>query len=61
MPDKLWPAFNHNWPLLNQLFACAANTLLRGAKKWVLKSACTGICQFGIGILISNWHGFSEY
>ncbi|HGY3149626.1 TPA: IS91 family transposase [Morganella morganii] len=33
MPDKLWPAFNLNWPLLNQLFACAANTLLKWAEK----------------------------
>ncbi|WP_230480613.1 IS91 family transposase [Providencia alcalifaciens] len=33
MPDKLWPAFTNNWPLLNQLFACAANTLLKWAKK----------------------------
>nr|WP_245677450.1 transposase zinc-binding domain-containing protein [Candidatus Arsenophonus triatominarum] len=33
MPDKLWPTFNHNWPLLNQLFACAADTLLKWAKK----------------------------
>ncbi|WP_339053442.1 IS91 family transposase [Arsenophonus endosymbiont of Crataerina pallida] len=33
MPDKLWPAFNHNWPLLNQLFACAARTLLKWAEK----------------------------
>ncbi|MEQ4680954.1 transposase zinc-binding domain-containing protein [Providencia rettgeri] len=29
MPDKLWPAFNLNWSLLNQLFACAANTLMK--------------------------------
>ena len=33
MPDKLWLAFNLNWPLLNQLFACAANTLLKWAEK----------------------------
>jgi hypothetical protein len=33
MPDKLWPAFNLNWPLLNQLFACAAYTLLKWAEK----------------------------
>nr|ULG13462.1 IS91 family transposase [Serratia proteamaculans] len=33
MPDKLWPAFANNWPLLNKLFACAANTLLKWAKK----------------------------
>ncbi|AVX40587.1 IS91 family transposase [Yersinia massiliensis] len=33
MPDKLWPAFASNWPLLNKLFACAANTLLKWAKK----------------------------
>ena len=31
MPDKLWPAFANNWPLLNKLFACAANTLLKWA------------------------------
>lgn len=33
MPDKLWAIFANNWPLLNQLFACAANTLLKWAKK----------------------------
>lgn len=33
MPDKLWPAFNHNWSLLNQLFACAAQPLLKWAEK----------------------------
>ncbi|MGF7483538.1 transposase zinc-binding domain-containing protein [Providencia sp. SP181] len=33
MPDKLWSAFTNNWPILNQLFACAANTLLKWAKK----------------------------
>ena len=33
MPDKLWPLFANNWPLLNQLFSCAANTLLKWAKK----------------------------
>lgn len=33
MPDKLWPAFNQNWPLLNMLFSCAANTFLTWAKK----------------------------
>lgn len=33
MPDKLWPLFANNWPLLNPLFSCAANTLLRWAKK----------------------------
>lgn len=33
MPDKLWSAFANNWPLFNKLFACAANTLLRWAKK----------------------------
>lgn len=33
MPDKLWPLFANNWPLLNPLFSCAANLLLRWAKK----------------------------
>lgn len=33
MPDKLWPAFASNWPLLNHLFSCAARTLLKWAKK----------------------------
>lgn len=32
MPDKLWPTFANNWPLLNRLFSCAANTLLKWAK-----------------------------
>lgn len=33
MPDKLWLAFNLNWSLLNQLFGCAANTLMKWAEK----------------------------
>ena len=33
MPDKLWLLFANNWPLLNQLFSCAANTLLKWTKK----------------------------
>lgn len=32
MPDKLWPLFANNWPLLNLLFSCAANILLRWPK-----------------------------
>lgn len=33
MPDKLWSLFANNWTLLNPLFSCAANTLLKWAKK----------------------------
>jgi hypothetical protein len=33
MPDKLWPLFANNWPLLNPLFSCAAHILLKWAKK----------------------------
>ena len=43
MPDKLWPLFANNWPLLNQLFSCAANTLLKWAKKLGVEIGLFGV------------------
>jgi len=37
-PDKLWPLFANNWPLLNPLFSCAANTLMIYFKKKVVEA-----------------------
>ncbi|MEL5515778.1 transposase zinc-binding domain-containing protein, partial [Serratia bockelmannii] len=31
MPHLLWPFFNNNWPLLNELFRCATRAMLRWA------------------------------
>ncbi|CAH0304610.1 hypothetical protein SRABI13_04513 [Erwinia aphidicola] len=31
MPHLLWPFFNNNWPLLNDLFRCATHTVLKWA------------------------------
>ncbi|WP_442904105.1 IS91 family transposase [Hafnia sp.] len=33
MPHLLWPFFNNNWPLLNDLFRCATHAMLRFARK----------------------------
>lgn len=33
MPHLLWPFFNNNWPLLNDLFRCATRAMLRFARK----------------------------
>ena len=33
MPHLLWPFFNNNWPLLNDLFRCATRAMLRWARK----------------------------
>ena len=33
MPHLLWPFFNDNWPLLNELFRCATRAMLRWARK----------------------------
>ncbi|KKF35901.1 IS91 family transposase [Erwinia tracheiphila] len=33
MPHLLWPFFNNNWPLLNDLFRCATRAMLRHARK----------------------------
>jgi hypothetical protein len=33
MPHLLWPFFNNNWPLLNDLFRCATRAMLRWARR----------------------------
>jgi hypothetical protein len=33
MPHLLWPFFNNNWPLLNQLFRCATRAMLKHARR----------------------------
>jgi hypothetical protein len=33
MPHLLWPFFNNNWPLLNDLFRCATRAMLKWARK----------------------------
>ncbi|WGM14908.1 transposase zinc-binding domain-containing protein [Arsenophonus nasoniae] len=33
MPHLLWPFFNNNWYLLNQLFRCATRAMLKHAKR----------------------------
>ncbi|MEX9996895.1 IS91 family transposase [Providencia vermicola] len=33
MPHLLWPFFNNNWLLLNQLFRCATRAMLKHAKR----------------------------
>ncbi|MEM7874887.1 transposase zinc-binding domain-containing protein, partial [Morganella morganii] len=33
MPHLLWPFFNNNWPLLNDLFRCATRAMLTWARK----------------------------
>lgn len=33
MPHLLWPFFNNNWPLLNDLFRCATRAMLKYARK----------------------------
>ncbi|MEN4758633.1 transposase zinc-binding domain-containing protein [Pantoea agglomerans] len=33
MPHLLWPLFNNNWPLLNNLFRCATRAMLRWASQ----------------------------
>ncbi|CCI78518.1 unnamed protein product [Klebsiella pneumoniae subsp. rhinoscleromatis SB3432] len=33
MPHFLWPFFNNNWPLFNDLFRCATRAMLRWACK----------------------------
>nr|WP_246067527.1 transposase zinc-binding domain-containing protein [Arsenophonus nasoniae] len=33
MPHLLWPFFNNNWYLLNQLFRCATRAILKHAKR----------------------------
>ncbi|MEZ6878807.1 transposase [Enterobacter sp. KBR-315C3_2022] len=33
MPHLLWPFFNNNWPLLNDLFRCATRAMLRWARQ----------------------------
>ncbi|HBY9625528.1 TPA: IS91 family transposase, partial [Klebsiella pneumoniae] len=39
MPHLLWPFFNNNLPLLNDLFRCATRAMLRHARKWASRSA----------------------
>lgn len=41
MPHLLWPFFNNNWPLLNDLFRCATRAILRLAFK---QDIGVGIC-----------------
>ncbi len=38
MPHLLWPFFNNNWPLLNDLFRCATRAMLRWARQQGSKS-----------------------
>ncbi|WP_149571799.1 IS91 family transposase, partial [Serratia nevei] len=33
MPHLLWPFFNNNWSLLNELFRCATRPMLRWARQ----------------------------
>lgn len=33
MPHLLWPFFNNNWSLLNQLFRCATRSMLKHVKR----------------------------
>lgn len=33
MPHLLWPFFNNNWALLNQLFRCATRAMLKHARR----------------------------
>ncbi|CAK9887167.1 MAG: hypothetical protein XXXJIFNMEKO3_LKCDNKCA_00115 (plasmid) [Candidatus Erwinia impunctatus] len=33
MPHLLWPFFNDNWPLLNDLFRCATRAILKWARR----------------------------
>ncbi|MEX6285733.1 transposase zinc-binding domain-containing protein [Providencia hangzhouensis] len=33
MPHLLWPFFNNNWILLNQLFRCATRAMLKHARR----------------------------
>jgi len=33
MPHLMWPFFNNNWPLLNDLFRCATRAKLRCARQ----------------------------
>nr|WP_260679886.1 hypothetical protein [Serratia liquefaciens] len=33
MPHLLWPFFNNNWPLFNDLFRCATRAMLRWARQ----------------------------
>ncbi len=38
MPHLLWPFFNNNWPLLNNLFRCATRAMLRWASQQGIES-----------------------
>lgn len=33
IPHLLWPFFNDNWPLLNDLFRCATRAMLKRARR----------------------------
>lgn len=54
MPSELWPIFDSNPELLNDLFSLAANTLLNWAKKMGLEVGIFGALHtYGRGL---NWH-----
>jgi hypothetical protein len=54
MPSELWPIFETNPKLLNDLFSLAANTLLNWAKKHGLEVGIFGALHtYGRGL---NWH-----
>ncbi len=54
MPSELWPIFDANPELLNDLFSLAANTLLNWAKKMGLEIGIFGALHtYGRGL---NWH-----
>ncbi len=54
MPSELWPIFDANPELLNDLFYLAANTLLNWAKKMGLDVGIFGALHtYGRGL---NWH-----
>ncbi|HHP0489112.1 TPA: IS91 family transposase [Vibrio harveyi] len=54
MPSELWPIFEANPTLLNDLFSLAADTLLKWAKKHGLEVGIFGALHtYGRGL---NWH-----
>lgn len=54
MPSELWPIFEANPTLLNDLFSLAADTLLKWAKKQGLEVGIFGALHtYGRGL---NWH-----
>ncbi|WP_230458165.1 MULTISPECIES: hypothetical protein [Serratia] len=38
--QQLWPFFNNNWPLLNDVFRCATRAMLRWARQQVVGIFC---------------------